>query len=196
MKNYLLSTALSIPVLAFAGSGTPIQHVHGERSHTHSLPDTGRNHSHNSSTKPAKSAKLHSHSGRSHSHILPKSGANHNHTQKDKYVKKSGWVYLAESDNVFVEAKAGSYEETKTKSGKKIAAIIVQYDKRKTKSISLMKQYVSLSDCKKGSGKLVSLNMSGVFEFEVDIVIDGSSIGSATASAICRIANKNLGKGI
>ena len=101
MKVYILSAALSLPILAFAGSGTPIQHVHGDRSHTHSLPDTGRNHSHGGAKKkPKATAAKHSHDGRSHSHVLPLSGTNHSHSKKKQPAKRSvstGWTQFANS---------------------------------------------------------------------------------------------------
>lgn len=47
MKIFLLSIVFLItPVVSLAGASDPIQHTHGERSHAHSLPESGTNHSH------------------------------------------------------------------------------------------------------------------------------------------------------
>lgn len=199
MKVFILSATLSLPILASAGSGTPIQHVHGERSHTHSLPDSGRNHSHSTKKKPTKSATVHSHDGRSHSHILPSTGKNHSHTAQKKKTKRkapTGWTEFASSSTHWLDYKNGSYETTKNKGGDKVGSVIIEWTTKVDKSVRSEKAYVTSKDCLKGYGEVVFLKLDGSYSRDASYVEDGSSMGSSVGDIVCTIIKKYDSKGI
>lgn len=199
MKVYILSTVLYLPILAFAGSGAPIQHVHGERSHTHSLPESGRNHSHSAAKKPTKSAVTHSHDGRSHNHVLPNSGKNHSHTAKKKKAKRKareGWTQIASSSLSWLDSKDGSYENSETKGGEKIGIAIIQWTDKAERDVRTEKAYVTYKDCLKGYGEVVFLGLDGSYDRSTNYADNSSSMGSSIGDLLCGVVKKYASKGI
>lgn len=193
MKIYILGAAMSLPMLAFAGSGTPIQHIHGERSHTHSLPDSGRNHTHGAKKKPVKSASAHSHGARSHSHILPKSGANHSHSAKQKSQKRKpakGWTQFANSDESYLDFKNGSYEESMSDDAEYIAAAIFQWSGKVASSVIIERGYITKYDCLKGYGTVHLTDMGGKSRRTADYAKGAKSMGSAIGEVLCSQVTK------
>lgn len=101
----------------------------------------------------------------------------------------SDWVAIvSSSDNsMLYSGKKGSFELTSTKGEIPIAVLLGQTENKKNKSITYNKWYVSTSDCERGLGKIVFLKISGDFDFEVDYVSKGDSVGSSIADAICTV---------
>jgi hypothetical protein len=146
-----LSYFLLISTSAFAEKGQPVSHKHGDRTHTHPLPNTGLNHSHN----------------------------------KKSPTKSSSWVLLGSTTTSLAEAKPGSFEIGRTKGGVPIASVVGQMTDKRNRSVDLYQWYVTLRDCDLKMGKLVVLDMAGVFKFDSDFVFGGSSLGSGIAETIC-----------
>lgn len=104
------------------------------------------------------------------------------------------WVVTAETDTFEFAMKKGTGEITKNRAGDDIFVVVSRMYDRKTKNISLGKNYVTLSDCLKKQGKIVTLGLDGEYQFENDFVFDGGSAGSENAEFICAVYVHELNK--
>jgi hypothetical protein len=95
------------------------------------------------------------------------------------------WIRIAESDKGVWHVKPGSLEISKTKGQVPVVVVIGRISDKDTKQISLYKWYVSLADCKRQLGKVVTLNVDGTYAFENDFVFSSGNIASAMAESIC-----------
>lgn len=95
------------------------------------------------------------------------------------------WLNVSNSDENAYDIKTGSLEELKTKGGVDVAIVIGRVSNRKTRQIDLEKWYVSVADCDRELGKLVTLDLDGKYKFENDFVFEGGSVASRIAEMIC-----------
>ena len=113
---------------------------------------------------------------------------------------QSDWIVIGETDDSKWEIKPGSLEVSKTKSQTNIAVVVGRVTDRKTNIISLYKWYVSLSDCKRELGQIVSLNIDGSYSFENSFVFGSGNVASSMAKNICGAytyqTNAQQGKGM
>lgn len=102
----------------------------------------------------------------------------------------TGWTNIAisEKDNSQYDIKNGSFEVTKTKGNVPIAVVIGRVQSKS--SISVFKWYVPLQACLDKLGTVVSLNLSGDYQFENDFVVGGGNIAASMGETICAIAEK------
>jgi hypothetical protein len=108
---------------------------------------------------------------------------------------KSEWINIAvSSTNMRLDVQAGSLEFSKTKGGTAIVVVIGKITHPITSRIELYKWYVSAIDCKREMGKVVSLNIDGVYQFENDFVFGSGSIATLMAEAICGAADYEIKK--
>jgi hypothetical protein len=106
------------------------------------------------------------------------------------------WVQLAETDDFAFEARAGSFESTKTKAGVPISVLTGRARNKKTTVIEFEKWYVTTQDCLKGSGKLVTLSLNGEFKFDSDYIDNGGTIASSIAGMVCGIRKSRDGRSL
>ncbi|WP_353180927.1 hypothetical protein [Salinisphaera sp. T5B8] len=103
----------------------------------------------------------------------------------------TGWITVATTDEGGAwEAQAGSLNLTKNRGDTLIAVVIGRVTQSGTNTVSLYKWYVPVKDCAAGNGTIVSLNISGEYEFENDFVLGGGNVASAIAAAICGAAKQ------
>lgn len=103
------------------------------------------------------------------------------------------WIDIASSnDGKKWAVQAGSLEFSKTKGGASIAVVVGRISDPNTSNITLRKWYVSAGDCSKKMGKVVSLGVSGEYEFENDFVLGSGNIASSMAEAICGAADYRI----
>lgn len=106
---------------------------------------------------------------------------------------ESEWVDIAtHPDGSVWAAKAGSLEFSETKGKISIALVVGRVTNSKTSKINLYKWYVSGADCANEMGKVVSLNISGEYEFENDFVFGAGNIAAAMAESICGAAQYRI----
>lgn len=106
---------------------------------------------------------------------------------------EEGWVRIANNDSGIVwDIKAGSLELSKTRGEVPIAVVIGRTTDPGPKKVLFYKWYVPLKDCAAESGVMVSLNMSGEYQFENDFVFNGGNIASGLAEAICGAAKQQI----
>lgn len=106
---------------------------------------------------------------------------------------EGGWILLASSDDGSKwEAKAGSFEFSKNKNDVPIAVLAGRVVSSKPSKIDLHKWYVSAGDCKNKMGKLVTLNVSGEYQFENDFLYDSGNVASGIAKFICDVARQAI----
>ena len=86
------------------------------------------------------------------------------------------------------------------RSGIDIALVLGQVQKQKNNKVTYSKWYVTTSDCERGLGKLVILNVNGDYDFESDFVTEGNNIASGIADFICSVykfdKKQKQGKGV
>ena len=100
-------------------------------------------------------------------------------------ISQEKWINVASSDDSSWEVQPRSLEETKTKGGNEIAAVVGRIANKKTKKVELRKWYVSIEDCDRKMGKLVTLDIDGKFQFENDFVFGAGTIATSVAEGIC-----------
>lgn len=105
---------------------------------------------------------------------------------------EDGWVEIARYEDSIWHVKSGSLEFGKTKGGTPIAAVIGRVSNFKTSEVALSKWYVSAVDCKRKMGKVITLNISGDYQFENDFVEGAGTIATAMADAICGAADYSI----
>ncbi|AWA38377.1 MULTISPECIES: hypothetical protein [Pseudomonas] len=106
---------------------------------------------------------------------------------------EKSWIGLATSDDgTKWEAKTGSFEFSKNKSGVPIAVIAGRMVSTKPTKIDLNKWYVSAGDCKSKMGKLITLSVSGEYKFENDFLFESGNVASSIAKFICDVADQAI----
>lgn len=100
------------------------------------------------------------------------------HAQQD-------WIRIAETDETMWHVRPGSLEISRTKGQVPIALVVGRISSRKNQQISLYKWYVSMADCQREMGKLVTLNVDGSYAFENDFVFGSGNVASSMAESIC-----------
>lgn len=107
---------------------------------------------------------------------------------------EDGWtnIGVSEKANVRYDVKNGSFEVTKTKGDVPIAVVVGRISNPKTSNISVYKWYVPLQACVDKLGTVVSLNVSGEYQFENDFVFGGGNMAAAMGETICGVAEKYL----
>lgn len=98
---------------------------------------------------------------------------------------QTNWIRVAETDDSAWEVKPGSYEAGQTKGKQDIAVVIGRINNSKTKQVTVGKWYVTLSDCSREMGTIVTLDLDGKFRFENDFVFGAGSVATAIAESIC-----------
>ncbi|MEL0169194.1 MAG: hypothetical protein VW877_13815 [Pseudomonadaceae bacterium] len=107
---------------------------------------------------------------------------------------QSEWINFAASVEGETQwaVQPGSLEFSQTQGGTVIAVVIGRITDTKTSRIDLYKWYVSVSDCNKQMGKVVTLNIDGSYQFENDFVFGSGSIATAMAELICGAADYRI----
>ncbi|WP_458237961.1 hypothetical protein, partial [Pseudomonas sp. P5_A2_2] len=90
------------------------------------------------------------------------------------------------------EAMAGTFEYSKNKSDVPIAVLVGRIVSPKSSKIELHKWYVSAGDCNKKMGKLVTLSVSGEYQFENDFLFESGNVASYVAKFICDVAEQGI----
>lgn len=104
-----------------------------------------------------------------------------------------GWIKIVSAeDGSTWEAMPGSFELSKNKSDVPIAVLAGRVISSKRKKIDLSKWYVTAGDCKNKMGKLVTLNVSGEYQFESDFIFDSGNVASFIAKFICEVADLSI----
>ncbi len=107
----------------------------------------------------------------------------------------TNWISLGETkDGLKWEAKPGSFEFSTNRNKVSIAVIAGRVLNSKTTDIELYKWYVSAADCSKKMGKLVSLSISGEYQFDSDFMYGSGNVASDIAEFICAVAEDNIKK--
>lgn len=97
----------------------------------------------------------------------------------------SDWVLISYTDNNTFEGRTKSQENTTTRGGKIISVFSGRIFYKKDKSYTFSKWYVSHEDCIAGYGKVVSLDIQGIYQHENDFVMNGGNVASTLAKAAC-----------
>lgn len=106
---------------------------------------------------------------------------------------KTNWISLASSDDGSKwEAKPGSFEFSKNRSDVVIAMLAGRVVGAKHATIELHKWYVSAADCDNKMGRLVTLSVSGEYQYENDFIFEGGSVASSIAEFICTVADQSI----
>lgn len=110
------------------------------------------------------------------------------------------WMKVAETDDTEWRFQPGSLEFTKNKLGTPIAAVSGKSVDKRTRKVEIFRKYVSATDCKRGRGKIVSLDVDNDFQYENEFMAGSGTVASAMAELICSAALKTSrekdGKGI
>jgi len=106
---------------------------------------------------------------------------------------ETSWISLvSSSDGSKWEAKPGSFEFSKNKSDVAIAVLAGRVVSPKPTKIDLHKWYVSAVDCNNKMGKLVTLSVSGEYQFENDFIFESGNVASYIAKFICDVADQSI----
>ena len=106
------------------------------------------------------------------------------------------WVTLAGTDQFTWEGHAGTVRATTTRGGTQVVVAQGRVTDKKTTVVTFQKWYVSVTDCRAGNGKLVTLDMEGNFQGENDFVLHGGTVASSLAEMLCSDVINNDKKGI
>lgn len=106
------------------------------------------------------------------------------------------WIKVSESKETVFDVKAGSLERTVTdRTNEPIIAFLVRAKDKKSGTTEFEKNYVKLSDCKAGYGKLVTTDLNGKAKYSSDFVLDGGNVASTLAETLCSLANYKVDQG-
>lgn len=107
-------------------------------------------------------------------------------------VQAQDWVPLSQGGGNSYDVKAGSVEYTLTEGGREpIVAFIVRVRNASKATVEFEKNYVRLSHCEQGFGKLVTTDLNGRAKYDNDFILNGGNIASTIAEMLCSIAKKD-----
>lgn len=106
---------------------------------------------------------------------------------KNKFKEDKVWAFItanAEVDYV-VYGKRDSLVQTNNDAGEPIA--MATFRIHSGKNIMYERRYVKISDCIRGQGNLVAVDLNGVYLFENQFILDGqdTTVKDAIATRIC-----------
>ena len=104
----------------------------------------------------------------------------------------SGWIQVAETDDVQWHFQPGSLSFNKNKGGTAIALVVGKTTSKRSRKIELYKWYVAGADCRRKMGKLVALDINDSFSYENEFVFGSGSVASALAETICGAASQSI----
>lgn len=106
---------------------------------------------------------------------------------------QENWILISRSKTTTYEARVGSLEHTLTEVGREpIVALIFRVRDSAKAAVEFEKNYVRLSDCRAGFGKLVTTDLNGRAKYDNDFVFEGGNVASTIAQTLCGLANINL----
>ncbi|MFM8866582.1 MAG: hypothetical protein ACKOFG_17145 [Limnohabitans sp.] len=106
------------------------------------------------------------------------------------------WLTFAETSTGRWDFRAGTRDFSKNRGGENIIFAEGRIFWKKDSKIEFVKWYAKVDDCNKGNGKLVTTNMSGDFQFDNDFVLNGGSVASSLADALCYPLRRQNERGI
>ena len=104
-------------------------------------------------------------------------------------VGAENWITIAETKESKWAVKKGTFEFSTNKMGEPVWVVIGRTKNRKSLKVDLYKWYVTEFDCGRELGKVVSLDISGVFLFDNDFVFGGETIATSMAETFVVLEN-------
>ena len=103
---------------------------------------------------------------------------------------QTDWVRVASSQSSggVWEGKPSSLEYSKTKAGVPIIVVVGRKSNTKNQEVSLHKWYVKVDDCRIKKGTVVTLKVTGEFEFENDFAFGGDTVATSLAEFVCGVS--------
>ena len=99
------------------------------------------------------------------------------------------WITISEdNDGMIWQAKSGSLQFLENNNGVPIFLVTGRANNEALSTIEFEKWYVSADDCKKRQGNIVTLDISGEFQYETHFVYGGGNVASGMAEFICESA--------
>ncbi len=105
------------------------------------------------------------------------------------------WVEVSSGKNVTYKVRVGSVRVDKNKAGRPIVVGLFS-ETKDSGGVVIEQNYVTLSDCAGGFGKLVTLDTSGSVRYETDFAFGAAQVASTIAELLCLIGKKEADKGI
>lgn len=102
------------------------------------------------------------------------------------------WPTLAETNSDLWQIQPGSLETTKNKGGTQIIVTTGKITNKISRQITLRRFYVSIGDCRRKQGKLVSLSIENEYQYENEFLMGSGSVASTLAEGICSAGLKFL----
>lgn len=99
-----------------------------------------------------------------------------------------GWTDIDGNSRIEVQMKSGSYQLTQTQSKVEVASAAfrtVVKEGNADNTIHFTTKYVSVSDCKRERGKVVTLSLDGVYQYANDFILGGGTVATAIAERLC-----------
>ena len=102
---------------------------------------------------------------------------------------QTDWVKVSssKSSGTVWEGKPSSLEYSKTKAGVPIIVVVGRKSNTSKQEVSLQKWYVTADDCKNKKGKVVTLKITGEFDYETDFVFGGDTVATSLAEFVCGV---------
>ncbi|MBK6593328.1 MAG: hypothetical protein IPG23_11590 [Burkholderiales bacterium] len=102
---------------------------------------------------------------------------------------QSDWVRVASSKSSggVWEGKPSSLEYSKTKAGVPIIVVVGRKSNTTNQEVSLHKWYVTADDCKSKKGKVITLKITGEFDYENDFAFGGDTVATSLAEFVCGV---------
>lgn len=105
---------------------------------------------------------------------------------------QGSWVQVSRSSTQVWEARAGSFEYSLTESTREpIVAMVVRVRDINGGRVEFERNYVRLSHCRAGFGKLVATDLNGRAKYDNDFILDGGNVASSIAETLCALARTN-----
>jgi len=91
------------------------------------------------------------------------------------------WTLIASGDTKKYEARIGSLRPVFTEAGEPAVIILIRVTEFATRTITFVRHYVRIADCRAGFGKLGQADLSGRAVSEAEFVFDGGNVASTIA---------------
>ena len=97
------------------------------------------------------------------------------------------WIMVGRTDTMTWHVRSGSLTVTEMQGNVPVVMVDGRITVHETSRITLYKWYVPVSDCTRGMGQIIALNMDGQYRYKVDFVAGDGSAASGMAEYICAL---------
>jgi len=109
-------------------------------------------------------------------------------------VQQSDWLSAGSTPTVNFYVRKGSGRFDRDVKGAAVYVAVFQTVDKQTREINSRQKYVTVTDCVRGFGKVVTTDTNGTYRYDNEFVMNGQSIVDVIGTALCEAARQEVSK--